>query len=374
MRNSLRARAAPVIVGGLLLGSFVFGAVDIGTAESDDSAGIDTTTTIPITETTRSLTPATQPDASATTAPSTSEPLQAEPEPERRDLVIHAVGDVALDPDYIVGFRDLGYEYAFEQLDGLFRADDLTVINLECAPSTLGAALDKTFVFRCPPSALAVARANGVDVANLANNHSQDFGVTALLDGLMQSRLAGLQPVGVGADVFGATNPAVVDVGGWRIAVLGMGGVVPGESWLATEDRPGMASGDDIEQMTAAVRAADDLADLVFVTIHWGVEGEANPRADDRARALAMIEAGADAIFGHHPHRLGELEFVDGVPVYWTLGNFIWPRLSDESATSGIARLEIGADGGIEACLLPAFIERSGQPTLTGARTCEATR
>ncbi len=85
-----------------------------------------------------------------------------------------------------------------------------------------------------------------------------------------------------------------------------------------------------------------------------------------------MIEAGADAIFGHHPHRLGELEILDGVPVYWTLGNFIWPRLSDASATSGVARLEIGTDGEIEACLLPAFIERSGQPALTGARTCEA--
>ena len=370
MRASRRARAASVIVGGLLLGSFVFGAVDIGTAESGESTGIDTTTTILNTETTRLPTSATvrHAPAKATTIASVSQ------ESERRDLVIHAVGDVALDPDYIVGFRDLGYAYAFEQLDGLFEADDLTVVNLECAPSTLGAPLDKTFVFRCPPSALAVARTNGVDVVNLANNHSQDFGTTAMLDGLLQSRLAGLEPVGVGVDLAGATAPSIVDVGGWRIAVLGMGGVVPGESWLATEDRPGMASGDDIDQMTEAVRAADDVADLVFVTIHWGFEGESVPRADDRARALAMIEAGADAIFGHHPHRLGELELVEGVPVYWTLGNFIWPRLSDASATSGVARLEIGPGGVIEACLLPAFIERSGQPELTGARTCEGAR
>ena len=125
--------------------------------------------------------------------------------------------------------------------------------------------------------------------------------------------------------------------------------------------------------MTAAIRAAHEIADLVFVTIHWGVEGESVPRADDRDRAVAMIDAGADAIFGHHPHRLGELEIVDGVPVYWTLGNFIWPRLSDASATSGVARLEIRADGSMDACLLPAFIERSGQPSLTGPRSCEST-
>ncbi len=358
-----------MIVGGLLLGSFVFGAGDIGTAEPGESTGVETTTTISMIETTASLATATESDAPTTT--SKTQPLSVEP--ERQDLVIHATGDVALDPDYIVDFRAEGYAHAFEALDGLFEADDLTVINLECAPSTLGAPLDKTFVFRCPPSALAVAHANGVDVTNMANNHSQDYGTTAMLDGLLQARIAGLEPVGVGADLSGATTPAIIEVGGWRIAVLGMGGVVPGESWLATDERPGMASGDDIEQMTASVRAATEIADLVFVTIHWGIEGESTPRADDRARAEAMIEAGADAIFGHHPHRLGELEIIDGVPVYWTLGNFIWPRLSDVSATSGVARLEIDPSGSIEACLLPAFIERDGQPSLTGPRTCEAT-
>ena len=350
-----------------MLGSFVFGAVDIGTAEPLESTGVETTTTFPMTETTTSPPPAIEVAAPETTT--TTEPVSTES--ERRGVVVHAVGDVALDPDYIIGFRSEGYAYAFDALDGLFYEDDLTVINLECTPSTLGSPLDKTFLFRCPPSALAVAQANGVDVVNLANNHSQDFGTTAMLDGLLQSRLAGLTPVGVGADLVGATTPAMLDIGGWKIAVLGMGGVIPGESWLATEDRPGMASGDDIEQMTAAVSAAANAADLVFVTIHWGVEGESAPRTDDRARAIAMIEAGADAIFGHHPHRLGELEMVDGVPVYWTLGNFIWPRLSDASATSGVARLEISANGDIDACLLPAFIQRSGQPSLTGARVCE---
>jgi hypothetical protein len=97
-----------------------------------------------------------------------------------------------------------------------------------------------------------------------------------------------------------------------------------------------MASGDDVDQMAAAVEAASASADVVVVTIHWGVEGVAEPDAEDRARAEAMIAAGADVIFGHHPHRLGELEFVDGVPVFWTLGNFVWPRLSDAGATTAV--------------------------------------
>lgn len=367
MRTSRWASAATMIVGGLLLGSFVFGAVDVGTAESSESTDTEATVTLPKIQTTTPLVA-----ASETTAPApTTQPAPSEP--EKQALVIHAVGDVALDPDYITDFRAQGFAYAFDQLGGLFRADDLTVINLECSPSTLGAPLPKTFTFRCPPSSLPVAHAAGVDVVNLANNHSQDFGTDAMLDGVLQARLAGLAPVGVGSDLATATAPAIFEVGGWRIAVLGMGGVVPGPSWLASDDRPGMASGDDIDQMTSAVRAAAADADFVFVTVHWGVELESVPRSDDRARAEAMVEAGADAIFGHHPHRLGQLELVDGVPVYWTLGNFIWPRLSDASATTGIARLEISPTGEIDACLLPAFIQRSGQPALTGPRSCEAT-
>ena len=65
-----------------------------------------------------------------------------------------------------------------------------------------------------------------------------------------------------------------------------------------------MASGEDTAAMTAAVRAASERADLVFVTVHWGVELDTRPRPDDVARARALIDAGADGIFGHHAHRV----------------------------------------------------------------------
>ena len=308
------------------------------------------------------------PTTTAAIGPAASGPTTTVPA-DSRDLVIHATGDVNLDPRYVVRFATDGYD-AFDRLDGLFVDDDLTIVNLECAPSMLGSPLDKEFVFRCPPSSLRALVAGGVEVVNLANNHAQDYGTEAMLDGVIQARLAGLHPVGVGADLSSAISPALFEVNGWTIAVLGMGGVVPNWTWLATDDGPGMASGDDIEQMTVAVAAADEVADLVLVTIHWGVELEAEPRPDDVERARAMIAAGADAVFGHHSHRLGRVELVDGRPVFWTLGNFVWPRMSDASAATGVARLEISGDGEIDACILPAFIEQSGQPVLTGATEC----
>jgi poly-gamma-glutamate capsule biosynthesis protein CapA/YwtB (metallophosphatase superfamily) len=77
-----------------------------------------------------------------------------------------------------------------------------------------------------------------------------------------------------------------------------------------------------------------------------------------------MIDAGADAIFGHHPHRLQPLEFYRGRPIAWSLGNFVWPRLSVPSATTAVAQVVVEPDGRIAACLLPTFIESSGHPVL----------
>lgn len=305
-----------------------------------------------------------------TTTATTGQTTTTEPEPERARLVIHGVGDTNFDPGYIPNLAAHGYGYAFDGLDGLFEEDDLSVVNLECAPSNLGQRVPKTFNFRCDPDALPIVAANGVEVANLANNHVLDYGVDAMLDGRVNVEAAGMAAVGVGADVAEATAPAILELGGWTIAVLGMGGVVPADWWLATEDGPGMASGDDIEQMVAAVEAASEQADLVVVAIHWGAELVTEPDPDDRARAEAMIAAGADVIFGHHSHRLGEVEEVNGRPVFWTLGNFVWPRLSDAGATTGVARVVIEPDGTIEACIIPAFITTSGQPELTGPPPC----
>ena len=295
--------------------------------------------------------------APASAPAAASVPASAAP---RGTLVVHGTGDVNLDPAYIPALRTRGYAHAWAGLDGLFTGDDLTVVNLECPVSDRGTIVPKEFNFRCDPGALPAAKAAGVEVANLANNHSGDFGPAALLDSVERLRGSGIAPVGAGANVREASTAAVVERNGWRIAVLGFGGVVPAADWLAGPNRPGMASGDDTEAMTAAVRAAGEVADLVFVSIHWGVELDTQPRADDVARAHAMIDAGADGVFGHHSHRLQPLGSYKGRPIAWGLGNFVWPTLSEAGSRSAVAEFVVTPDGAGER--LPA----AGPDHLTG--------
>ena len=127
-----------------------------------------------------------------------------------------------------------------------------------------------------------------------------------------------------------------------------------------------MANGDDIESMTAAVRAASAQADLVFVTIHWGMELDTRRRPDDVARAHAMIDAGADGIFGHHAHRLQPMDTYQGRPIAWGLGNFVWPTHSAAGSRTAVAQFVVEPDGSVAGCLLPAEITSPGHPELVG--------
>jgi poly-gamma-glutamate synthesis protein (capsule biosynthesis protein) len=347
-----------VLIGGAAVGAAAYtvwgsNGADAGTTPTTDLAAVAMSTTI-------------IPPTTSTTVPTTTTTTL----PEKGYLVIHGTGDVAVDPDYIPALAAQGWDHAWSGLGGLFVEDDLTVINLECVPSDIGSPLGKAFVFRCPPEALPSLEANGIDVANLGNNHSGDFGKEALVDGRQNLIGAGIGAVGAGRDVAEAGEPALFEVNGWTVAVVGFGGVAPSESWYATEDSPGMRSGDHAASMVEAVTAADEVADLVVVTVHWGVELDTTPRQDDIERAQAMIEAGADIIFGHHPHRMQPLEMVDGAAVFWSLGNFVWPHNSVPSATTAVARAVVAPDGAIEACLIPAYIETHGHPVLTGEPTC----
>jgi poly-gamma-glutamate synthesis protein (capsule biosynthesis protein) len=355
--SSTKLKALVALVGGVLVGglSFLWWS----------AAGASTpSTTLPLAaETTTTQAPTTTEPPTTTTIPTTTTTTLG-------TLVIHGTGDVALDPSYIPSLAAEGWDHAWSGLEGLFAEDHLTVINLECVPSDIGEPIDKAFVFRCPTASLPSLAANGVEVANLGNNHSGDYGKEALVDGRAQLIANGVEPVGAGANDDEAGAPAVFEIEGWTVAVVGFGGVAPSTSWYAAPDRPGMRNGKDQEGMVEAVRAAAELADIVVVTIHWGRELDTEPRADDVANARAMIEAGADVIFGHHSHRLAPLEMVDGAAVFWQLGNFVWPHNSTESATTAVARFVVNPDGSFEACLVPAFIISHGHPVLTDQPAC----
>lgn len=286
-------------------------------------------------------------------------------EPRKRKLVIHGAGDVNVDPNYVTTFDSNGYGYAWSGLGGLFKHDDLTVVNLECPVSDKGRIVKKEFNFRCDPAALPAMRQAGVDVANQGNNHAYDFGEEALVDSLKNLEGARISTVGAGRDEDDALRPAIFEEKGWRIAVLGFGNVVePYPLAVASADHPGVAAGHDVNVMTKAIRDATRSADLVVVTIHWGVELHTRPEGYQVVMGHKFVNAGADVIFGHHAHRLQPLDHYKGKPIFWGLGNFVWPDHSAEGSSTAVGEVTVMPNGRLKGKLLPATIVEDGHPVL----------
>jgi poly-gamma-glutamate capsule biosynthesis protein CapA/YwtB (metallophosphatase superfamily) len=282
--------------------------------------------------------------------------------------VIHGTGDVSLDPSQIPAFRTHGYTWAWSGLGGLFRSDDLTVVNLECPVTNVVDPEPKAFAFRCDPQALPSARLAGVDVANQANNHAYDDGPSGLVDSLTSIRAAGLVAVGAGTDQSEALRAASLQIGGWTVAVLGIDEVLDPVDEVAGPDKPGTAAGHDFALALQAVRDAAVSSDLVVVMIHWGVELDARPRLYQVEQAHRMIDAGADVIFGSHPHRLQPMETYRGRPIFYSLGNLVWPRLTTATRVTAIAEVVVTPNGAIRTRLLPVEIVSDGHPVLVGRR------
>jgi len=181
----------------------------------------------------------------------------------------------------------------------LTRAADLFVLNLECCIAEGGTPWPdprKPFFFRAPPAATEVLKRLGVDCVTLANNHALDFGPEALLDTLEHLSSAGIASVGAGRNVEEARRPAILEVDGFRLAVVGCSDHPP--EFAAAADSPGIAYG--LDWMQTAIAGLD--AEAVLVTPHWGPNMVAAPVPHVRRAAAALRAAGATLIAGHSAH------------------------------------------------------------------------
>lgn len=262
-------------------------------------------------------------------------------------------------------------------------AADVTVLNLEAAITGRGTPEPKQFHFRVPESMLAAFPAAGVDVLTMANNHGVDYGRDGLEDTLAAVSRSPVPIVGIGADADAAFAPAVVDVRGTKVAVIGADQHPDRttRAWTATDDHPGVASALDPERLLAAVAAARASVDVVVVYLHWGTDYEAcpNERQETLTRELAL--AGADVVVGAHAHELqgagwfpvdraaAGVQGPGSIYVSYGLGNFVWWRSNSEVAiTTGVLTVTLDGRRAVNSAWTPMRISDTGLPVLqTGA-------
>jgi len=203
------------------------------------------------------------------------------------------------------------------------------------------------------------------DAVALANNHSGDFGPAAFADMLQLIAQAGLQQVGGGMNLKQAHTPLVFQRQGLRIAVLSYNEFHP-RSFEAGHDTPGVAWSED-QQVVADIRAArqQHQADLVIPIMHWGWENErqANPR--QRFLAQRMVDAGADAVIGGHPHVTQDVAIYKGKPIVFSVGNFVMKETDNAFQRQGwLLKLHLDKRGVTGFETLPVSLNMDGLPTV----------
>ena len=228
------------------------------------------------------------------------------PEPQPEYFTISLVGDCTLssgpiNDNYDFGYRKTvgeDYAYPFTETLALLEDDDCTIANLECVLSESEKYSDKNFVFRAPPEFANVLTEGSVELVTLGNNHVRDYGEEGYAD----------------------TKAALDAVG---VAYAGR------DEWTVYETESGLKIGfyavsfgydAQIRAGIEAVREAG--ADFVIAAIHWGDEGSYKVNGLQRQQGHTAVDAGADFVYGSHPHTLQPVEEYEGKYIYYSMGNW----------------------------------------------------
>ena len=327
---------------------------------------------------------------------------------------IYAVGDIAPDRP------------AAEECFALIR-ENLTRANfvfgqLETSLTALGTRLPQArHAVRTSPQVAEVLRDANFGVISCAGNHCMDWGTEALLDTIDHLGRVGIEVVGAGPDIQAARRAVVREVQGTHVAFLAYSSILPQNYWAESHragcaparawtlyeqiepDQPGTAAriqtfahAEDLRALQADIRATRERADVVIVSLHWGIHFVPAVIADyQRDFGRAAIDAGADAVIGHHAHILKGAELYRDRPIFYSIGNFAvdlridaahaasksfreiqqlhpgWEpdfeslyNFPEDSRKTLIVRLTFGSQRLRAVHALPAWINRNAQPRL----------
>lgn len=201
---------------------------------------------------------------------------------------------------------------------------DYLITNLECPLTDQRFSISKSGPpLKAPPPRIGLLKEAGIDVVTLANNHIMDYGDMGLADTISMCDKNNIMYTGAGMNMKEAACPLYLKKNNIRMAILA---ITEEEFSIAGEDKAGCLPLDPVKNYYMIQKAKKN-ADLVIVIVHAGNEHYELPRPGLKETFRFFADAGASAVIGHHPHNAGPFEVYKGVPLIYSLGNFLfnWP-------------------------------------------------
>lgn len=245
-------------------------------------------------------------------------------------MEIALLGDVMLGRIVNERLRKRKPESVWGDTLSILNQTDFRVCNLECAISDRGELWSQTpkeFHFRSDAKNVEVLSAAGINAVSLANNHVLDFGYEALSDTINILDKRAIQHVGAGQTLPEAYRPAIVSCGVSNIGLVSFTDNEP--EWEAGEKRSGIfyvptEMGDRRAKILfEVVKKAKQVVDTLIVSAHWGPNWGYEPPRGHITFAHALVEAGADVVFGHSGHVFRGVEIYRDRPILYCAGDFV---------------------------------------------------
>ena len=218
------------------------------------------------------------------------------------DIILGMHQNAAYDTSMCAYYDKNGPDYFLQNVQGIFADDDLTVINFESTLTEETEHKNQKFVFKAPPEYIDIIKGKSIEAANLANNHSSDYGEKSYEDTISALEGAGIRH-------FGFEDTAVFTVKDVKVGIFGIyeldeyGGIAPEVTKRI----------DELKQ---------EECDIIVGIFHWGYEYRTCPDQDQVNLGHQAIDEGADLVVGHHPHIIEGIEYYNGKPIVYSLGNF----------------------------------------------------
>ncbi|MDR2479962.1 MAG: CapA family protein [Treponema sp.] len=220
---------------------------------------------------------------------------------------------------------------------GYFARADIGMVNLEGTVSSRGNKIEKAYNFRFDTRTVPILRDSGINAVLLANNHVFDFGLTAFLDTLDHLEQNGIAALGAGRNIEAAASPFVFKKDAMAVRVFGFASYPrersgwDGASAAAGADRPGLLFAADGGTGRLKTALSEDTAALNVLMFHGGNEWSWEPDMAARRLYTELAHSGADVLIGSHPHTTQGFEWLEGKPMFWSLGNYVFAGMDNTS-------------------------------------------
>lgn len=260
--------------------------------------------------------------------------------------------------------------YPYEEVRDIIQEADLSVGTLNATISDFPphTGCIRTYVLVGSANNADALKWAGFDVMSVATNHIKNCGITtcgdrAFFETLENLRRVAILPVGAGANHAEAMRPVVAVLNGIRFGFVSLGQIEP--MAFAGEDTPGIAVLNE-ENIITAVQAARQVSDVVIAMPHWGPEDVPVPNWIQRGLAQDLVDAGADIVVGNHTHVVQAIQELDGVPVFYGLGNFVFDQDLRDHQQGVMLILTFEGTRYIGYELIPTHVDQDGRVSVAG--------